>query len=319
MLLDNASVVCGPNLEVNTDLMRPDQDLTSISAYKVWYREGQGPEAQFAAVRNVEINSHLPELTKIIELFMKFADAETFVGPATGGDMAQTPSEPMRTAAGASMMRGDAALPFKDIVRSFDSFTQSVIEAMLQFNKKLNKELAPAGDYNVIARGATSLMAKEVRGAQADQLTATLQPEEKLHIDGRKLLDVRLRSRDMENIMVSEEEAGRRQASQDQQTQKTQDMQQQINEANVRKLLSDAFKNIASGQLHTANADATTVQAALDLLEKGLNNVGISTALAGGNPAQQDQGAGGPAPAAPAIGGAAMGGGMASPPGVAGP
>lgn len=32
MLLDNASIVCGPNLELNTDLLRMDQDLTSTAA-----------------------------------------------------------------------------------------------------------------------------------------------------------------------------------------------------------------------------------------------------------------------------------------------
>src|SRR5208282_337434 len=79
MLLDNASVVCGPNLELNTDLLRGDQDLTSTSAYKIWYRTGTGPDAQFPAVRNLSIDSHLPELQQIVEMFIKFADMETFV------------------------------------------------------------------------------------------------------------------------------------------------------------------------------------------------------------------------------------------------
>jgi hypothetical protein len=113
--------------------------------------------AQFPAVRKVEVDGHLPELENLIKLFMDFADMETFVGPATGGDVAKAPSEPMRTAAGASMLRGDAALPFKDIVRNFDTFKQSVILSLVQFNKKFNPGLAQAGDYNVIARGATSL------------------------------------------------------------------------------------------------------------------------------------------------------------------
>lgn len=282
MLLDNASVVCGPNLELNTDLLRPDQDLTSISAYKVWYREGTGPEAQFPAVRNVEVNSHLADLLKIIELFMKFADTETFVGPATGGDMAQTPSEPMRTAAGASMMRGDAALPFKDIVRSFDRFTQSLIDSMVQFNKTLNPEQAPEGEYDVIARGATSLIAKEIRGAQADQLAQSITDDEKIWVDGKKLFQARIRARDMDDIMVSDAEAARRQQQQDQQAQQQAQQSQAVQEATVRKLLSDAFKNISQGQKNTAMADTATVKGALDLLEKGLTNAGIIANEAGG-------------------------------------
>src|SRR5574337_522113 len=118
MLMDNASIVCGPNIEINMDLLQAGQDFKSIQPYKVWYREGMGQEAQWAAVRNVEIESHIDQLTSVVKLFMDFADTETFINPATGGDMQKGPSEPFRTAAGASMLQGQAALPFKDVVRN---------------------------------------------------------------------------------------------------------------------------------------------------------------------------------------------------------
>lgn len=274
MLLDNASVVCGPNLELNTDLLRADQDITSVMPYKIWYREGLGPEAQFPAVRNIQIDSHIKELTEVIRLFMEFADAETFVGPATGGDMSKGPSEPFRTAAGASLLKGDAALPFKDIVRNFDFFTQSVINALVKFNKKFNPQLAQPGDYNVIARGATSLMAKEVRGIQVDTLATTLTPNEMVHVDERKLVEARLKVRDLNDVLVPEDEAKRRQAQQAQDAQEQKEQAQQMVEANVRKLLSDAFKNITQGQKNNAAADATTTTAALQILEKGMGEDG---------------------------------------------
>lgn len=276
MLLDNASVVCGPNLELNTDLLRPDQDLTSTSAYKIWYREGTGPDATQPAVRNVQIDSHLPELLQIIELFMKFADAETFVGPATGGDMerGRMPSEPMRTAAGASMLRGDAALPFKDIIRNFDSFTQSIIQSLVHFNRLFNPDLAPAGDYNVIARGATSLIAKEVRGMQIDQLLQTmpmLANSVATNTDERKFAEAVYKVRDLGNLLVAPDEAERRKASEAQAQQAQTAMAQQQVDAQVRKLLSDSMKNIAQAKKNDANADATKTKAALDILEAGLS------------------------------------------------
>lgn len=272
MLLDNASVICGPNLELNMDLLLPNQDVSSTSAYKMWYREGTDQSAQFPAVKNIQIDGHLPELLQVIELFMKFADQETFVGPATGGDMEKAPSEPMRTAAGASMLRSDAALPFKDIVRAFDSLTQSIIESLVQFNKKFNPTRAPEGDYNVIARGATSLIAKEVRGMQIDQLATTLTPGEALHVDERKMVVARLRVRDLDDLLVSEEEAIRRKAQQDAGLAAQQKQAQDLAEANVRKLLSDAFKNIAQGQKNSVAADSDVVNTALALLEAGVNN-----------------------------------------------
>jgi hypothetical protein len=117
MLLDNAGVVCGPNLEVNRALMVADQDLGSIHAYKVWYRDDDGPTAQWPAVRNVPIDGHLDELLRTIELFMGFADMESFVNPANGGDVQRGQGEPMRTAAGASMLRGELATARADMER----------------------------------------------------------------------------------------------------------------------------------------------------------------------------------------------------------
>lgn len=306
MLLDNASVVCGPNIELNTDLLRLDQDLGAITAYKVWYREGQGQDAQWPAVRNVQIDAHLDSLLKVVELGMRFADSETFVGPATGGDIDKQPSEPLRTAAGASMLRGEAALPFKDIIRSFDTFTQSVINSMVLFNRVFNPNQAPDGDYDVVARGATSLMAKELRGMQADSLVQSLKPEQMIHVDERKLVEAQVKARDMDDILVTEDAASRRQQAQSQAQQEQQDQQTKLMEANLRKILSDAFKNIAQGQKNTANADAQLVDTALGILEKGIQNE-LARPIAAAAAANQP-----PAGGSPAVSGAPPGGGLAA-------
>lgn len=284
MALDNASITCGPNLEVNTGLLRLDQDLTSIEARKIWYRDDDQQTAQFPAVRKVEIDGHLQELQGLIAMFMGFADMETFVGPATGGDMTQAPSEPMRTAAGASMLRGDAALPFKDIVRQFDSFTQSVILGLVQFNRKFNPAIAPAGDYNVVARGATSLMAKEMRGLQVDALAQTMRDEEWDHVDDRKFIEARLRTRDLEGLLVPESEALEKRDLRKQAMAQAQAEQQKMVEAQVREILSQAFKNITQGQKNAAAADASTATAALKIMAEGIGDAG-----------QQPQGGAGPA------------------------
>ena len=271
MTLDNASVTCGPNLEVNTQLLRTDQDVTAIEAYKIWYRDDDAATAQFPAVRRIEVDGHLNELQALINMFMQFADQETFIGPATGGDMEKMPSEPMRTAAGASMLRGDAALPFKDVVRNFDSYKQSMILSLVQFNKKFNPALAPAGDYNVIARGATSLIAKEVRGMQLDMLSQTLTDDERDHIDERKFIEQKFAVRDMASLLIPEEEALRKKQARSQQMAVMAQLAQALQEAEERKTLSEAFKNITQGQKNAAAADAQTANIAIDILESGLN------------------------------------------------
>lgn len=305
MMLDNASVVCGPIVEMNTDLLRPDQDLTSLSAYKVFYREGDGVEAQWPAVRGVEIDSHIPELQSIIKLFMEIGDLETFSGPGQGGDLENMPSEPMRNAAGASMIFGKASLPFKQVIRNFDRFTESVIQSLVQFNRLFNPDLVPGGEYNVVARGATSLIAKEVRGMQIDAMAASLRPEDGVYIDRKKLLDARFKVRDLDDMLLSDSESARRISQQEQQqSQQTQQTQAWM-EANIRKVLSDAFKNITQGQKNQAAADAQSVQAALGVLEQGVEDgqpaqpqraLPAPPGQAGGVDAANPGGAGGPAP-----------------------
>jgi hypothetical protein len=272
MTLDNASVTCGPNLEVNTSLMRADQDLASFEAYKIWYRDDEGLTAQYPAIREINAQGHLAELQNLIRMFMEFAEMETFIGPATGGDMQKMPSEPMRTASGASMLRGDAALPFKDIVRNYDAFTQSVIWSLVGFNKKFNPDEAPEGDYDVIPRGATSLIAKEVRGAQIDALSQTLTPEERDHIDERKFVEAKFAARDMEGMLVSEDEAKRRKDGRAQEAAQQNELTQRMVEAEIKKVLSDAFKNVAQGQKNSANASQVTVKTASDMIAAGEEN-----------------------------------------------
>jgi hypothetical protein len=272
MALDNASVTCGPLLELNTSLLMANQDITAIEAYKMFYRDDDGLTAQFPAVREIKIDSHLNELQALVEMFMRFADLSTFVGPATGGDTEPKSSEPMRTAAGASMAKGDAALPFKDIVRNFDFFTQSVILSLVFFNRKFNPGQAQEGDYDVIARGATSLIAKEVRGMQTDILAQTLTPEDRDWIDEEKFVTQRLAVRDMTSLMVPSEEAMRKRAGRTAAMAEMSQLEKEQMQAEVRKTLAEAFKNITQGQRNTASADAATANSALAILEVGMKD-----------------------------------------------
>ena len=283
MLLDNASVVCGPNVEVNMDLLEPGQDFKSIQPYKVWLRNGTGQEAGYPAVKNVDINSHISELSEVVKMFMGFADAETFINPATGGDMQQGPSEPFRTAAGASMLHGLAALPFKDVVRNFDTFTMSVMNSVVLFNKHFNTNPELRGDYLPVARGSSSLIAKEVRGMAYDNLANTLQQEERPYVKWHQLLKQRMSVRDMDvdAVIVTDIEAKQIQADQAQkQAEQAADMKE-LMKAEVRKLLADATKSLTQSDKNTAASEVATFNTILEGLEKGVTPTDVSATRAG--------------------------------------
>jgi hypothetical protein len=100
-------------------------------------------------------------------------------------------------------------------------------------------------------------------------LSQSMTPEERDHIDDRKFIEQKFAVRDMQSLLVPEEEAERKQQVREQQQSQLTAVQQQQLEAEVRKTLAEAFKNMTQGQKNSAASDATTANTALDILEKG--------------------------------------------------
>lgn len=292
MLMDNASIVCGPNVEVNMALLRPDQDMRDIQPYKLWFRDDDNlSTAAIPAVREIKFDAHLPELKQVIEMCQAFADQETFVNPATGGDMQKGPSEPFRTAAGASMIQGQAALPFKDVVRNYDTFTVSVLNALVLFNKHFNANREVQGDFSVIARGSSSLIAKEVRGMALDAAAQTIQPEERKYVDWHKMLKERLAVRDVDisDVLLDDDAAAAAEQAESQKQAEDEAGMKELMKAEVRKLLADAVKSLTAADSNAASADekgakaeATKYNAILAGLESGVTPADVHAAHMGG-------------------------------------
>ena len=290
MTLDNASFACGQQREINTSLLSPGQDVTSSNPFQHYFRDDTGATAGVPAVRGIESNAHIADLQALVSMFREFADTETFVNAATGGDAQKGPSEPFRTATGASMLRGDAALPFKDVVRNFDSFTQSVIGSLIAFNRNFNPNPALQGDFQPVARGATSLIAKEVLGLQLDNLATTLTEEEKRYINMREFARARVRVRDLDvaNVTVDDAEADRRDAQAAEQAQRQTALAEESARAEIRKVLADALKAISQAGKNSATAEAATINAMLAALEKGVSVDQFTQSAGGATPAGAD-------------------------------
>lgn len=268
MMLDNASVTCGPILEINHELMLPGQNL-DVHAFKIFYRDGEDATAGIQAVREIKVDSHIPELASIIELFTRFADTETALPPPAQGDVGQGGSEALRTQGGASMFLGAAALPIRDTVRNFDNFTESVVRSLYNWNMEFGEDEDEKGDYSINARGSTSLVAKEVRAQSLDMFRASLSPDEAVHVNSRKLLTERMKVRDLPlDLLDTEENANKKLAAQAAEVTRKQQNDQALSEAVVRKTLTDALKNVALAH----KADASTSSDALKVILEGLTN-----------------------------------------------
>jgi hypothetical protein len=179
----------------------------------------------------------------------------------------------MRTSSGASMILGNAALPFRDIVRNFDQFTMSVIHSLAEWNRLFNTNEDIKGDLQPVARGATSLIAKEVRAMALDNLATTLREDEAVYIDMRELARSRISVRDLptERLMLSDDDVQKKQDAAAQKQQQQEALQEEALRATIRKELADAFKATSQAKKNLDGADAAIFNAVMAAIEKGLD------------------------------------------------
>jgi hypothetical protein len=161
-------------MEINIDLLDVDQDLESVYPFKEWVRSGKNQEAQSPAIRVFNIDSHIDEYLKIIELCLQFADLETTFPTSA---LIEPQAIGKETAQGASIRAGNVNITVKDIAKEFDTFTAEILEAVYTWNMEFNDREDIKGDYKVRAKGLTSLIAKEVRAAVLQNATTTIVPK----------------------------------------------------------------------------------------------------------------------------------------------
>ena len=314
MLIDNASVAAGPSVEVDLSLVHENQDVSGIQPFSVYYKKMTAPANSGRLVQSVSVDSHIDELLKVLDRFMSLADLETFVGPQTGGEFENAPSEPMRTAAGASMILGTTALPFRDIVRNFDRFTISVIDALVEWNHLFNNQPRLVGDVRPIGKGATTLIAKEVRALALDNLATTMREDEAVHINPRELAKHRLMVRDLphDQLMVTEAEANKRIEAQEQAAQAAQDLQNRLVEGQIKEIAAGTYKAMTQAQKNLDSGDTSVFDSVAKALSSGVNPYEIIQFI------QSNPGEVAPNPQLP--GGAGVSGvPAAAPPGIGGP
>jgi hypothetical protein len=201
MVLDNGAICAGPQLEVNVDLLAQGVDYTSMHARKMWLREGTGMDAQYAALRNIQIDSHIPELISIFNLFREIGNEETALPENIGTEPGNN-----ETVGAMSMRMGQLNVSVLDIARNFDKFTEGIIDGMYHWNMDFNDKAYIKGDYEVQARGSASLVMKEVRMQALVQLKSVLDPDDWSYIKRKEWIGEVFKAHDIPTSLLRSEE-----------------------------------------------------------------------------------------------------------------
>jgi len=205
-------------------LLADGEDPTDIGAFKVWQRTGK--EADIAGkevVRVKTVASYTPEFMNMHALFSRLGDEVTVIPRYMQGD--SRVSGAGRTASGLSMLMGQANVGMSDLVKLFDDgVTKPFITAMYNWNMEFNDSADIKGDMQIIARGSTALMAKEIRAQQIQTfLQMTLNPEDAAWIKRGLLLRKWAESTD-----IGPDDAVYTQAEYDERMKQRQDAQAQL-------------------------------------------------------------------------------------------
>lgn len=274
--MDNMAAVAGPITETNIALLGRGRSVGMLHSFMNIERDDDNPQtAALPAIKSVNVNTHIQDYLALRAETKNILDFESNLPAMLFGDT-QGMGEAFRTSNNMSMMTGAANMVTKDVVRSFDRFTVSVIGALVQWNMEFNDKAEIKGDFQVQPKGALSLVAKEIRGAALDQLWMTMEPEDKAIVKRRKVLLDRFKSRDLPEDYI-EDDATARQIldSMAQAAAASKQTEDALTQAKTQKEAANAKKSDAQAQELLAMLQEKIGNARADIEQKLTNAKGV--------------------------------------------
>lgn len=272
LMLDNAAITAGPQLEVTPSLLATMDRLEEITPWKIWLRNSTQPGTP--AVRAIELPSRLGDLSGLADRFDRNADEVTAIPRYMTGENAT--SGAAGTSSGLSMLMGAANIVIKDLVTSWDEgVTRPFLTALYRWNMQFHRDDAIKGDFDVKARGTASLVAKEVRTRQLNEFaTLTGNALDAPFIKRHRLNLLRAEANEMSDVVKTEDEV--KQEMEGQQAQQMNALQMELQatqlgelKGKVAVLAAQAEKAMADVELIRAKAVETKVATVYSALQAG--------------------------------------------------
>lgn len=267
MILDNAALTAGPQLEANVNLLAAGEKPTSHFPFKVWPRKGLGEDAKAPALRVIEMPNSIRELLMIKELFDDNADETTAIPRYLYGE--NPTGGAAGTMGGLSMLLGASNIVVKTLIGNYDDgVTSSFVRALYYWNMQWNPDPKIKGDFDLKANGVASLVAKEMRAKQLDdfsQLAAN--PLDAPYVKRIDLLRQRAEAHELSNVVMTDDEIAAQQNSQMAQMQAQ--IAQLTQQLQIALLQGQVAKVNAEGRRIDAQATAANVGAAYSAMQAG--------------------------------------------------
>lgn len=174
-LVNNMGIASGPQVTINIDRLAPGEDITQLSPWRIWQVTNDPSSSNRAPLEFYQPDSRINELMQVFTMFTNMADEYSGIPRYMSGTSSAGAG---RTASGMSMMMANAGKAIKQVVANIDlGIMTPLLERLYDHNMQYAEDPELKGDVNIVARGASSLIAKESAAVRRNEfLAATANP-----------------------------------------------------------------------------------------------------------------------------------------------
>lgn len=169
MTMDNAGLSAGPQIVVNSGLIKPADGHWNVHARKIWIAENDKADIS-KAFSTFEVSSHISELMTIFNTAMGLVDEETNMPLIVRGS---STTDVSKTAGGMALLQNNANVILRRQVKNWDDdATTPLIRRFCDWNMQYSNDNSIKGDMKPDARGSSVLLVREI---EAQNIVAGMQ------------------------------------------------------------------------------------------------------------------------------------------------
>lgn len=169
MMMDNAGLSAGPQVVINKRSVTPADGSWTVRSRKLWFATGDAPVEQAFNVFNIPSNQG--ELFSIFQAAQQLADTETNLPILLQGE-GVSGGPGAKTATGMQMLMNNSNIVLRSAVKNFDDgITEPTVRRFYDFHMLYTDRAEIKGDFDIVARGSTVLVAREEQQEKLIMLT----------------------------------------------------------------------------------------------------------------------------------------------------
>ncbi len=184
-LVNNMGISSGPQVEVNTERIPSNEDITAIHPWKIWQVLNDPLGSSAPAIRFTQPDDNSVTLMGVYDKFSKLADDHSGVPAYIYGDLNVQGAG--RTASGLSMLMGSAGKGIRQVVMHIDAdIIKPVVNRQFIYNMRYDPDDSIKGDAQIVPKGAINLAVKDTVNIRRIEFLAATANEFDMEIIGRE-------------------------------------------------------------------------------------------------------------------------------------